>query len=224
MKHFLCPAIALLLLVGSLQASATPSSIEQEEENWTSLFDGESLEGWSLPVYGGDGNVDVREGNLVIGRGLMMTGIRFEREFPRVNYEIRYEARRTQGFDFFAACTFPVKESYVTFINGGWGGGLTGLSNVDGFDASQNQTGTYVTYRDNTWHRFRIRVTEDMIQVWLTPKDREGNWEDERSVIKLELEGRTVSTRFEVERYKPLGFTTWATEGQLRNIEYRLLE
>jgi len=27
-----------------------------------------------------------------------------------------------------------------------------------------------------------------------------------------------------VERYKPLGFGTWSTEGQLRKIEYRMIE
>ena len=194
------------------------------EEKWLPLFDGESLEGWSIPVYGGDGEVDVLGGNIVIGRGLMMTGIRYEREFPRINYEIRYEARRTQGFDFFAACTFPVKEGYTTFINGGWGGWLTGLSNVDGVDASENPTTTSFQFRDNVWYRFRIRVAEEMIQVWITPRNREGHWEEEEFLFELALEGKRMTTRFEVDKYKPLGFTTWATEGQLRNIEYRMLE
>ena len=193
-------------------------------ENWISLFDGESTAGWSMPVYGGDGEIDVRDGNLVIGRGEMMTGIRYEKEFPTVNYEIRYEARRTNGYDFFAACTFPVKESFCTFVNGGWGGGLTGLSSLNGFDASENETGTYFEYRDNVWHRFRIRVTEEMIQVWITAQDRERNWGEEESVIELEIGENEVGTRYEVERYKPLGFTTWNTEGQLRNIEYRMIE
>ena len=173
---------------------------------------------------GGDGEVDVRGGNLVIGRGTTMTGIRSLKEFPKVNYEIRYEARRTQGYDFFAACTFPIKESFCTFINGGWGGGLTGLSNVNGYDASENPTTAYFEYRDNTWHRFRIRVTDDRIQVWIAAQDREGNWGEEESVIEIETEDREFSTRFEVERYKPLGFTAWNTEGQLRNIEYRMIE
>jgi len=244
MKHFFCIALALFVLVGCLRAETLPLSnlpvpdatvsiteateaetIETEAtENWVSLFDGESLEGWSLPVFGGDGEVEVRGGNLIIGRGHMMTGIRYEREFPTMNYEIRYEARRTQGFDFFAACTFPVGESFVTFINGGWGGGLTGLSSIDGHDASENKTGRFFDYRDNIWHRFRIRVMDDSIQVWLTVQDREGNWGEEKSIIELATEGRELSTRYEADLYKPLGFTTWFSEGQLRNIEYRLIE
>jgi len=216
---------------GEDTAAPTPMLDSAEEtaevkaiEHWIPLFDGESLAGWAMPVYGGDGIVDVQKGILVIGRGDMMTGIRYEKEFPKINYEIRYEARRTEGYDFFASCTFPVKESFCTFINGGWGGGLTGLSNVDGLDASENSTGTYYGYRDNTWHRFRIRVVEDMVQVWITAQDREGNWEEERTIIELETEDRKLSVRSEVNQYKPLGFCTWSSEGQLRNIEYRMIE
>jgi|GEM_PF-1177648 len=197
---------------------------QRQRDGWKPLFDGESHEGWSIPVYGGDGEVDVQNGNFVIGRGALMTGIRYEKEFPKVNYEIQYEARRVQGYDFFAACTFPVKDSFCTFINGGWGGGTTGLSNVDGYDASENPSSLYFNYLDNVWYRFRIRVTEDRIQVWITPQDKEGNWGEERSVINLNMEDKEVSTRLEVEKYKPLAFTTWATEGHLQNIQYRVIE
>jgi hypothetical protein len=193
-------------------------------ETWQSLFDGKTLAGWTVPVYGGDGEVEVQEGNIVLGRGEMMTGIRYEKEFPKINYEIRYEAQRTSGYDFFAACTFPVKESYCTFINGGWGGGLVGLSSVNGYDASENSTSDHVDFRGDTWYRFRIRVTDDRIQVWLTPQDKEGNWEAEKSIVELETEDKELSTRFEVGKYKPLGFCTWCTGGQLRNIEYRKIE
>ena len=196
----------------------------ESQKHWISLFDGKTMADWTVPVYGGDGNVEVQDGNIVIGRGEMMTGIRYEKDFPKINYEIRYEVRRTNGYDFFGACTFPIKESFCTLINGGWGGGLTGLSSVDGYDASENSTSTHHDYLDNTWYRFRIRVTDTNIQVWITSQDKEENWGTEQSVIELEMEGRNFSTRFEVDKYKPLGFCTWTTEGQLRNIEYRKIE
>jgi hypothetical protein len=204
-----------------LQAAEEETKTFETKENWQPLFDSESLAGWSVPVYGGDGNVDVQNGNIVIGRGEMMTGIHCEKELPKVNYEIRYEARRTGGYDFFAACTFPVKETFCTFVNGGWSGAVTGLSNVDGYDASENNTSKHYDYRDKVWYRFRIRVTDDMIQVWITPQDKEGNWETEKSAIELDLEDRKLSIRYEMDKYKPFGFCTWASEGQLRNIEYR---
>lgn len=245
MKHFLLPALALLLLVG---CTATDSNISPEEpntvitnndgnvngsvvieetaqneinDNWVQLFDGKTMTGWTVPTFGDDGDVDVKDGTIVIGQGDSITGIRYNKEFPKVEYEIRYEARRTGGGDFFGACTFPVKESYCTFVNSGWGGAITGLSSIDGSDASENSFSTYFEYKDNTWYQFRIRITNKMIQVWITPQDKEGNWEAEQSVIELETDDRTLSTRYEMDKYKPLGFCTYATEGQLRNIEYR---
>ena len=220
----LATAEAALSAAKAAVEEAKAALSEAVTEKWIPLFDGESTAGWSIPTYGGDGEVDVQGGNLIIGRGEMMTGIRYEKEFPKTNYELRYEARRAQGYDFFAACTFPVKESFCTFINGGWGGGLTGLSSIDGFDASENSSSTHFNYQENVWHRFRIRVTDDMIQVWITAQDKEGNWGEEEHVIKLETEDKEFSTRYEVERYKPLGFGTWVTEGHLRKIEYRVIE
>jgi len=237
MKHFLYFALACLLLLGCSQTEVPvkrttstgtcPCSAHFSNEekpklvaDWQPLFDGKTMAGWMVPVYGGDGEVEAREGTIVIGRGDSMTGIRYEKEFPKIDYEIQYEARRTGGYDFFAACTFPVKESHCTFVNGGWGGGVVGLSSINGYDASENVTSEFFDFRENIWYRFRIRVTDAMIQVWITPQDKEGNWGAEQSVVELELEDKEVSTRFEVDLYKPLGFCTYCTEGQLRNVEY----
>ena len=210
---------------GVLTEPGKEKEIKKISETWQPLFDGdETMAGWMVPVYGGDGEVEVREGNIVIGRGEMMTGIRYEKEFPTINYEIQYEARRTQGYDFFAACTFPVKESYCTFINGGWGGGTVGLSSINGYDESENTTSSYFSFKGNAWYRFRIRVTEEMIQVGITAQDKDGNWETEKSVVELVLEDRKLSTRYEMGKYKPLGFCTWHTEGQIRNIKYKKIE
>jgi hypothetical protein len=194
---------------------------EKPAEQWKRLFDGESLSGWSIPVYGGDGIVDVQKGCIVIGRGEMMTGIRYEKEIPKTNYELRYEAQRMEGYDFFAACTFPVQKSFCTFINGGWGGGAVGLSSIGGYDASENETSGYVDFKEKTWYRFRIRVTDKQIQIWITEQTKEGKWGTEKLLVDLEIADKSISTRLEVDQYKPLGFCTWSTAGQLRNIEVR---
>ena len=190
-------------------------------ENWRQLFDGKTMEGWSVPIYGGDGEVSIQENKIVIGRGDSMTGIRYEKEFPKVDYEIQYEAQRTDGYDFFAACTFPVKNDFCTFVNGGWGGGAIGLSSIDGYDASENETSSHFDFKENVWYRFRIRVTPDKIQVWIAPYNKEGILEADRSVVDIEIGDKRLSTRMEVGIYKPLGFCTWSSEGHLRNIEYR---
>ena len=208
-------------VVGNDEPTA-PVSEPAEEKAWIPLFDGESLAGWAVPVYGGDGTVEVQEGNLVLGRGERMTGIRYEKEFPKIDYEIQYEARRTEGYDFFAACTFPVNDSFCTFVNGGWSSGTIGLSSINGYDASENSSSSHYGFKESVWYRFRISVTSNSIKVWITPQDKEGNWETETIHVDFTMEEETtLSTRMEMNLYKPLGFCTWSTEGQLRNILYR---
>ncbi|MDR3197841.1 MAG: DUF1080 domain-containing protein [Planctomycetaceae bacterium] len=200
------------------------SSVDsQGEYAWQPLFDGKTLTNWSVPVFGGDGEVKVKDGLLVIGQGAMITGIKYEKVFPRVNYEIRYEAKRTMGNDFFAALTFPVNDGCCTFINGGWGGGTVGLSCIDGMDASENETSSFFSFKDNQWYRFRIFVTGTTIRVWIDEPAKDGK-RKETSVVDLKIGEKKISLRDETSQYQPLGFCTWVSEGQLRNIEYRKLK
>jgi hypothetical protein len=195
----------------------------QGEYAWQRLFDGKTLTDWSVPVFGGDGEVKVKDGNLVIGQGAMITGIKYEKVFPRVNYEIRYEAKRTMGNDFFAALTFPVGDNYCTFINGGWGGGTVGLSCVDGMDASENETSSFFSFKDNQWYKFRVFVTETLIRVWIDEPVKDGK-RKETLVVDLNVGEKKISLRDETSQYKPLGICTWVSEGHIRNIEYRKLK
>lgn len=194
----------------------------KDEYAWRQLFDGKTLKDWSVPVYGGDGEVAVKDGCIDIGQGAMMTGIKYEKVFPKINYEIRYEAKRTQGHDFFGALTFPFGDSCCTFVNGGWGGGTTGLSCVDGLDASENETASYYGYKDNQWYKFRVFVTGKAIKVWVEETDENGKKKD-HLLVDLETEGKKISLRDETSQYQPLGFCTWVCAGMLRNIEYRKL-
>ena len=38
-----------------------------------------------------------------------------------MDYELRLEAKRVEGGDFFCGLTFPVGKEYCTLILGGWG-------------------------------------------------------------------------------------------------------
>jgi hypothetical protein len=178
------------------------------------LFDGKGLDGWKKTDFSRAGEVKVEDGIIVMTAGKSMTGITSTRQdLPRSNYELSYEAIRSGGTDFFAAATFPVGNSYLTFVNGGWGGNVTGLSSLDGSDASENETGTSFKYRDKTWYKFRVRVTDGVIRCWI----------DDKKVVDIDLEGHHIGTRVESHASKPLGFATWETSGGVRNIEIRML-
>ena len=220
MKRFSLVALSVFLSV--LAASSFAAENKDAEYSWKPLFNGKDLDDWKVPVYGGDGEVSVKDGSLVIGQGAMITGIRYEKAFPLIDYEIRYEAKRTKGYDFFAALTFPYKDSFCTFVNGGWGGGTIGLSSVDGYDASENSTSAYYSFTENVWYKFRVRVTGKFICVWIDEPTKDGK-RKETKIIDLETEDRKISLRNETSEYKPLGFCTWCSEGVLRDIEYRKL-
>jgi hypothetical protein len=178
------------------------------------LFDGKTLEGWKKTEFGGEGEVEVKDGMIVMNHGASLTGITTKRkDLPTTNYELSFEAQRLNGFDFFAAATFPVGKSFATFLNGGWGGSVTGISSVDSYDASENETSQYFDYKDKRWYKFRIRVTDEKIKCWV----------DDKEVIDLITKGRKIDTRIEADPSKPLGFATWETTGAVRKIEVRTL-
>lgn len=216
MSNFRKKWLVLFFLFAAAWASFRLVAAE-DTEAWISLFDGQTLGNWERVDEGGSGEVAVKNGAISIGMGAMSSGIRFEpsegTEFPKTDYEIEYIAQRPLGNDFFAALTFPVGDSCCTFVNGGWGGTLYGLSSIDGFDASENNTSGFFAFKNRIWYIFRVRVTGRMIRVWL----------DDEPIIKTFLDGRKVSTRIEMSRYQPLGFATWICEGQIKSIRYRNL-
>ncbi len=179
-----------------------------------SLFDGKSLQGWRETPFSHPGAVKVENGTIVLEAGEPLTGVTWTREFPKTNYEITYEAQRIRGGDFFGAITFPVEDSFCTFVTGGWGGDIIGLSSIDGWDASENETRSYFKFEPGRWYSFRVRVVPGLIAVWI----------DGRQVVEVDYSGRQIGLRFgEIERSKPLGIASYYTRAALRNIEYRKL-
>ena len=178
------------------------------------LFDGKTLEGWKKTDFSKPGEIRVEDGAIVLSAGSPMTGITCtKKDLPTTNYELTYEAKRLTGRDFFAAATFPVGKSFVTFVNGGWGGSVTGLSSLDGADASENDSSKYIKFEDRTWYRFRVRVTDRTILGWI----------DDKEVLNVDHADRRLSTRLETRANQPLGFATWETGGAIRRIEVRKL-
>ena len=181
--------------------------------DWIPLFDGKTLSGWKVTPFKGAGEVKVDDGMVRLGKG-RTTGITWAGDFPTSGYEIRFEAARLEGKDFFAAITFPVKDSHCTWINGGWDGTVVGLSNLDGNDATENDTSTVRDFDPGRWYAFRLAVAEDRIQAWI----------DGAMIINVDISDRKVELRFD-DAYlsAPLGFSAYATVGGLRKVEYRRL-
>jgi hypothetical protein len=180
---------------------------------WQSMFDGKSLQGWRETAFTGRGKARVENGTIVLAAGAPMTGVNFTGNFPKVNYEVRFEGSRMDGNDFFASLTFPVGDSFCTWVTGGWGGDIVGLSSIDGWDASDNETRTYFDFEKGRWYAFRLQVTAERITGWI----------DDKQVVKVEIAGRKVGLRHgEIQLSAPFGFASYGTTGALRKIDYRL--
>ena len=46
--------------------------------------------------------------------------------------------------------------SFCSFVVGGWGGGVVGLSSVDGSDASENETSRSKEFKRGQWYRVQV--------------------------------------------------------------------
>lgn len=181
-------------------------------ENWRDLFDGVSLSGWRETDFKQGGSVTVTNGLLVFHRGQPFVGVNHTNEILLVNYEVAFDAMRLDGSDFFCALTFPVREACCSLIVGGWGGGLVGLSNVDGGDASENETMKYVSFESGRWYRIRLRVTEQKIEAWI----------EQKKVVNLVTTGRKLSVRFgEIMMSQPFGLASWETSAAFRAVKIR---
>lgn len=185
-----------------------------KEITWRSLLAKDSLDGWKSSEFGGDGEVNVESGELHLGMGQPLTGVTYTKEFPKSGFEIRAEAQRIDGGDFFCGLTFPIGDGFASLIAGGWGGGVVGLSSIDGYDASENPTSTYEDFKNGKWYNFRVRVDDKNVTAWI----------DDKEVFSQEREGHKFSLRGEVYGSRPLGYCVFQSKVVVRNFQWRDLK
>lgn len=196
--------------VGLLLLAAVTPVLAQG--SWTPLFDGKSLKGWDVAGFKNQPVVRVEKGAMVLPAGAPFSGV-VRRDFAlKSDYEIRWEAMRVSGGDFFASLTFPAGDSFVTFVSGGWGGDIVGISSIDGWDAADNETRNYFTFESGKWYGFRVVVSAEKIQVWI----------DGKSVVDVVVGGRVLGLRpGDSKLTVPLGFMSYNTTGMVRGVEVR---
>jgi hypothetical protein len=206
---------SMFILVAAVHGEDPPKTKTSEiTDGWMMLFDGKNLDAWKSTDFINGGKVELREGALQIGTGQPMTGVVYKgAKLPTNDYEISWEAKRTEGHDFFCALTFPVKESPCTFVVAGWGGNITGLSSLNGADASENSTTTSVKIENNKWYKMRVRTTEKKIEAWV----------DDERVVEIDPSEYSFSVRIEVDRCRPFGFASYRSTGLIRNIRLKNL-
>jgi hypothetical protein len=210
--------VVIALFVGLLGVVAVAEEKKPADAKpqaaWKSLFDGKSLAGWKETEFGAHGHPSVENGLLVIPAGDPLSGVTREKDdVPHVNFEVELEAQKVEGNDFFLALTFPVNDTHASLVLGGWGGGVCGISSIDGRDASENPTTSYRKFDAGKWYKVRVRVTKDHIGAWL----------DGEEIVDADISEAKVGVRIEVTPSKPFGIATYMTKGAYKNIRVREL-
>ena len=181
---------------------------------WRSLFDGKSLGEWRSTDFGGQGAVQIEAERILLDAGSPLTGIHWSGAAPmRLDYELELRAERVDGNDFFCCLTFPVGDSHLSLVIGGWGGSLCGISSLDERDAANNETMRMMALKDAHPYRVGIRVRAQRLECFL----------DGERVVDVSLAGRKLSTRPEVLASRPLGVCSFATRAAIDQIRWRPL-
>ena len=157
---------AAVVIVLCAQVEAEDKKPAKDDAKWQSLFDGKTLTGWKSSYSAGSGKVEVKDGAIVLPKGEKMTGITYDKkDFPKTDYEVVLEGKRVDGGDFFCTTTFPIGDSFCSLVIGGWGGRVTGLSSINGSDASENETTGSMDFKNGEWYKVRIRVSAKKIEA-----------------------------------------------------------
>ena len=183
-----------------------------QQEKWQEVREAT----WADVQFGGQGETALVDGVFSFGLGVELTGIRFEDSIPELPYELEFEARKLTGTDFFCGLTFPVRseKECLTLILGGWGGGTSGLSSIDGKAASENETTTYQNFDFDQWYQLKLRVTESRIVVIL----------DGGTIVDFEIGDHELGLRYgAIDLCAPFGIATWQTASEIRDLRWRSL-
>ncbi len=186
-----------------------------EDPETIALFNGRDLTNWVVTDFGPQGEVKVENAKLILSMGDGPTGVTWngDFEFPKMNYQVSLKAMRVDGNDFFCGMTFPVHDEFLTLIVGGWSGTVIGLSCLDGYDASDNETTTSMSFQKKKWYDIKLRVQDNIVQVWI----------DDREKINCNTTDRQLSLRSEVLLSRPFGFASWYTTAALKDIQLIIL-
>lgn len=161
---------------------------------------------WAMADFSGSAGIHVLNDILIIETGNDMSGVLWQGDVPKMDYEITLDAMRLSGNDFFCGLTAPWGESSFSLIVGGWGGTCIGISSLDWLDAYNNETARFRSLESHRWYPVKLRATGGRIQAWV----------DKEQLVDVEVGDRDVDIRWEMAPVQPLGIATWRTTGAFR--------
>jgi hypothetical protein len=193
-------------------APATAPSAPAAKDGWRDLFDGKTLTDWKLSDFAGAPEPRIENGTLIVPNADALSGVTYTGgNLPKMNYEVSLDAMRVNGSDFFCGLTVPYNDSFVTLVIGGWGGGLVGISSLDGDDAAHNDSSSNQAFAPATWYHIRLAVSPTRLEAWI----------DDKQIVDVSTKDRKVGVRSDIEASTPMGLATYQTTAAYKNIRIR---
>lgn len=220
---FVNPAFSQPPVAPSTQVESQPpgvaTSLPAAEDSFRPL-----IQNWEAASFGGDGRIEMKlidtkdspetkQQWIEMQSGDPLTGVRWTGPLIRDHYELRLKAKKVDGFDFFVAVTFPVAEQHCSLVLGGWGGGILGISSIDGGDAANNETTQYKNFKTDQWYAIRIRVDAKSIKAWI----------DDEEWVNVPRQDHQFDIRIEMDPCLPLGIANFQCISQIKDIQIRKL-
>lgn len=174
---------------------------------------GQLAPAWQSTGFGGDGEITTQGSHLRLGIGNPLTGVTWPQGAPHGEYELEVIAARELGDDFFCALTFPVGNSFLTLVLGGWGGTVCGFSNLDGLDANRNPTRTLRSFALGQDYCVRVSVTDAAVTASV----------DGVELARTSRSGVHLDLRNEMLPCTPLGISSFATAARIARVAWRPL-
>ncbi len=181
-----------------------------------------NMDQWQTINFGGEGDVYFKDGSLNLDYGNPLTGTTYKGDLNKLlgeakeNYVITLQTQRVEGVDMFLGVTFPVgNDGHVSLVLGGWAGAITGISNLDDLNASENATTQFHDMPEKKWFKVKIMVTTDKIQCWL---------DDKQLVDVKRADYKKYDTHGAVVDTKPFGMFSYSTWGRVKDMKVWKLE
>src|SRR4051812_45371241 len=105
--NYAIPAIVFALFAVGLSFALTNGGYHDQPHNpgpaaadphLTALFDGKSLGKWKRTEFGGEGEVEVENGEIMVHAGSTLSGVNWTgAAIPTVDYEIELDAKKVSG-------------------------------------------------------------------------------------------------------------------------------
>ncbi|MCB1061953.1 MAG: DUF1080 domain-containing protein [Verrucomicrobiae bacterium] len=166
----------LVTLIFSCLMACLASSISQEAEKWTSLFDGETLDGWVQ--RGGEAKYRVEEGTIV-GTTVPNTPNSFlctEKEYGDFILELEFKVNRemNSGIQFRSQSLPDYKNGQVHGYqceidpsDRGWTAGIYDEGRRGWLNDLRNNRAARYAFQQMKWNQVRIEAVGDHLRTWI---------------------------------------------------------